>query len=55
MELKASTAILLVSFALGLPSFFVDTHGISYVAKAAWLAVIVAGGALATVLHFKGD
>ncbi|WP_434667995.1 hypothetical protein P5W99_36550 [Paraburkholderia sp. A3BS-1L] len=55
MELKASTAILLLSFAIGLPSFFVDTHGLPYVAKAAWFAVIVAGGVLATVLHFKGE
>ncbi|WP_321944041.1 hypothetical protein [Paraburkholderia tropica] len=55
MELKASTTILLLDFAIGSPSLFVDTHGLPHVAKVAWLSVLAAGAALATVLHFKGD
>lgn len=55
MELKASTTILLLDFAIGSPSFFIDMHGFPHVAKVAWGAVLAAGAVLATVLHFKGD
>ena len=55
MEIKASTAILLIDFAVGSPSLFMDTHGLPHTAKVAWLAVLAAGAVLATVLHFKGE
>jgi hypothetical protein len=55
MELKASTTILLLDFAIGSPSLFVDTSGLPHVDIVAWLAVLAAGGVVATVLHFRGE
>ncbi|MFP3637767.1 hypothetical protein [Paraburkholderia sp. SIMBA_054] len=55
MELKSSTAILLLDFAIGSPSLFMDTQGLPDAAKLGWLAVLAAGAVLATIMHFRGD
>jgi hypothetical protein len=53
--IKASTTILLLDFAIGSPSLFLDTHGLPDIAKIAWFAVLAAGAVVAIVLHFNGD